>query len=198
MTYRLIPPETPVSAYSTPIIQVECHRCRRNAPSLEMDKLTKRFGRNLTIGQLALKVAGSGRRPCGLAGGGQCSAMAYEPPPWLWATLRNALEGNWLARLHCERHAAAMRRTSPCPEVTVLDIGTLAIVFGQDFKLAHLPGRLRCPKCWGTLVNIEWVVRPTTPEPYAPPAADVTPLRLKPRGANLARTRLKVVNGDNE
>ncbi|GLQ53632.1 hypothetical protein [Devosia nitrariae] len=198
MSYRLIPPQTPVSAYTTPIVQVECHRCRRNAPSLEMDKLTKRFGRNLTVGQLALQVAGSGRRPCGLADSGQCSAMAYEPPPWMWAKIRDALEGNWLARMKCERHMAAMRRTSPCPEVTVLDVLTLAIALGHDFPLSRLPGRLRCPKCWGSLVNIDWVVPPTTPEPYAPAAADVTPLRLKPTGANLARKRLKVVNGGNE
>ncbi|SDH12508.1 hypothetical protein SAMN04487974_1239 [Pelagibacterium luteolum] len=36
---------------------------------------------------------------------------------------------------------AAIRRTSPCPEVTVLDVLTLAITLGDDFLLhAFLDG----------------------------------------------------------
>lgn len=188
----------PVAAYKTPVVQVECHRCRRNAPELEMYKLIKRFGRNLTMGQLALKVAAAGRKPCGLADGGQCGAKPYEPPAWMWARLGDAVKGNWLARLTCERHMASLRRTSPCPEITVLDVETLAIAFGYDFPLARLINKLRCPKCQGSVVSIDWVVPPKTPDPYAPPSADVTPLRLKLTGAKLAHERFKVLNGGSE
>lgn len=195
MSYRLIRPETPVDAYRAPVIQIECSRCQRNAPDLEMQRLTKRFGRNLTIGALTIQVAGSGRKPCGLAGTGQCSAQAFEPPVWHWADLEQAWRGGWLARLHCQRHTAALKRTDPCPEVVILDVETLLVAYGYDFKLEKLPTKLTCPRCHTRVVSIEWVVPKPAPDPYAPAAADVIPLRLKPTRAQAGKKRLRVING---
>lgn len=195
MTYRLIPPETPIRAYKAPELKIECNRCKRNAASLEVYKLVKRFGTNLTIGDLVHQVAGSGRKPCGLVAGGQCSAQAYEPPVWHWATLEDALRGGWLARLHCMRHTAALKRVSPCPEVTVLDIETLYSTLGHDFKLERLPSRMSCTHCHTRVVDIEWIVPPPKPDPYAPAASDAPPLRLKPSRAAQGKRKFRVIDG---
>jgi hypothetical protein len=72
MSYRLIPPEMLVAEYEPTTLRVACERCKLDAPELKVQALRKRFGSNLTIGQLALKVALSGRTPCGLAETGQC------------------------------------------------------------------------------------------------------------------------------
>lgn len=192
---RPLPPETPLSGYKAPVIQIECHRCRRNAPELEVYKLVRRFGTNITVGQLALQLAGSGSKPCGLVSSGQCSARAFEPEPWTWGTLEHAWKGHWLGRLHCQRHVAALKRTDPCPEVVILDVETLHAAFGYDFPLWRLPSKMGCPRCHGRIVSIEWTIPPTTPEPYAP-AADVVPLRLKPTRAQQGRKRFRVIEGE--
>jgi len=193
VTYRLIPPETPISAYKPPTIRVECLRCRKNAPDLEVAKLVKRFGRNIAVGDLARQVALASRQPCGLAATGQCGARALEPPVWMWAELEDAWRGGWLARLHCRRHHAALKKTQPCPEVVILDVETLIAAYGYDTKLERLPTRMICPRCHSSVVAIEWIVPDETPAPFAPPAAD--PVRLKPTRTEVGRRRLRVVDG---
>ena len=194
--YRLIPPETLLSSYKVPEIKVECHRCRRNAASLETHKLRKRYGANITIGNLVAAIAGSGRTPCGLVAEGQCSAAAWEAPVWMWATLDHALKGRWFARLHCMRHTAALKRVDPCPETTILDIETLHAAFGYDYPLARLPGSLRCRHCNTHVTRIEWVVPNPAPDPYAPAAEQEPPLRLKPTRAQVGRRKFRVIDGE--
>jgi len=196
VSYRLIPPETPLSAYKVPELKIECARCHRNAPSLQVHKLTRHYGNNLTIGDLVRLIAGSGRQPCGLAASGHCSAAAWQPPVDLWATLDDALKGHWLARLHCMRHTAALKRVDPCPEVTILDVETLHAVFGHDFPLARLRGKVRCRHCNTSVTAIEWIVPAPAPPPYSPTVVDEPQLRLRPTRAQVGRRKFRVVDGD--
>jgi hypothetical protein len=193
--YRPIPPETPLSGYRVPELKIECARCRRNAASLQTYKLARRYGTGITIGDLVRAVAGSGRKACGLVAEGQCSARAWEPPVWMWATLDDALKGGWWARLHCMRHTAALKRVQPCPEVTLLDTETLHASFGYDFPLARLQGKIRCRHCNTNVTRIEWVVPNPVPPPYSPAAAEEPPLRLKPSRAQQGRRRFRVIDG---
>ncbi|RYE86286.1 MAG: hypothetical protein EOP19_07260 [Hyphomicrobiales bacterium] len=193
MGYREIPIETPLSAYEPPELQVECVRCKRNA-TLAVQTLRKRFGNNVTIGDLTRQVALSGRVPCGLAGTGQCSARAYEPPVWHWADLQRAWSGGWFARLHCRRNRAGLKPAKPCPEVVIVDVETLVATLGYDFKLEHLASKMQCPRCHSHLVDVEWIVPDPSPPPFAP-TSDVVPLRLKPTPAQKALRTLKVVDG---
>jgi hypothetical protein len=195
MSYEPIPPDTLLSAYKARELKVECARCRRNAPELQTDMLRRRFGSNVTIDHIVREIAGSGPKPCGLAKSGHCSARASEPPVWMWARLEDAMKGRWMARLYCRRHIAAMKRVDSCPEVTVLDVETLYVAFGYDFPLERLPHRLICPKCHSNVVDIEWIVPPTTPAPHAP-AADEPPLRFRPTRAQAGRKRLRVIGED--
>jgi hypothetical protein len=181
-----------LAEYEPPTLKVECQRCRRSAPSLKVQSLAKRFGDNITIGDLAKKVASSGETPCGLANTGQCGATAWEPPPWHWADLDRAWKGGWIARLYCQRHRGGVKQSKPCPEVVIVDVETLVSALGYSFKLQHLPSRLQCPRCHSDLISVEWVVPDDAPPPYAP-SADVVPLRLKPTPAQKALRTLKVV-----
>ena len=195
MICRLIAPETPLSAYRPPVIRVECLRCKRNAPDLDVQSLARRFGRSMAIGDLARQVAAAGRPACQLAISGQCGARALEPPVWHWADLEAAWRGGWLARLHCRRHHAALKKTSPCPEVVILDVETLVAAYGYDEKLARLPGRMSCPRCHSSVVGIEWIVPDPKPAPFAP-AADVVQLRMKATRGEAARRKLRIVGGE--
>ena len=194
MAYRLIPTETLLREYEPPTLRVECPRCHRDAPDLKVQTLKRRFGDNLTIGDLAHKVALSGRTPCGLAETGQCGARAWEPPVWHWADLDRAWKGGWMARLSCQRHRGGVKASKPCPEVVVVDVETLVATLGYDFKLQHLPSRMQCPRCHSTLIDVEWIVPDPATPPYAP-AADVVPLRLRPTPAQKALRTLRVVRG---
>jgi len=194
--YRAIPIETPLRDYQPPELQIECIRCKRSA-NLKVQAMAKRFGMNVAIGDLVRQVALAGERPCGLAGTGQCSARAWEPPPWHWADLDRAWRGGWIARLRCRRNRAGLKASKPCPEIIIVDVETLVATLGYDFKLKHLPSRMQCPRCHSQLVDVEWIVPDPTPAPFAP-AADVVPLRLKPTPAQKALRRLRVVDGSGD
>lgn len=193
MGYRLVPIETPLRVYQPPEMQVECARCKRTA-TVQVQALRKKFGDNLPVGDIVRQVAASGKTPCGLALTGQCSARAWEPPPWHWADLDRAWKGGWFARLHCRRNRAGLKPTRPCPESVIVDVETLVATLGYDFKLEHLPARMQCPRCHSHLVDVEWIVPDTTPPPHAP-TADVVPLRLKPTPAQKALRTMRVVEG---
>src|SRR3569623_3061101 len=158
----------PLRDYEPTVLQVECARCNRSAVDITVQKLARRFGTNLSIGDLAKRVAASGRPPCNLAASGQCAARAWEPPVWHWADLDRAGKGGWMARLSCQRHRGGGKASKPCPEVVVVDVETLVATLGYDFKHQHLPSRMQCPRCHSTLIEVEWdVPDPATP-PYAP------------------------------
>jgi hypothetical protein len=193
MVFRVLPPEAPVRGYEAPEIQVDCPRCKRTA-TVRIETIVRRFGTNLTMGELARKIALAGKPPCGLADSGQCGARALEPPVWMWANLERAWRGGWTARLYCQRHHAAMKPTSPCPEVVIIDVETLVAALGGDFKLERLRTRMMCPRCHTHSVDLDWVVPDPAPPPLAP-AADVLPLRLAPTPAEKALRKLRVVGG---
>lgn len=192
--YRPIPPSTPLSAYRAPEFQLQCARCRRNAPEVKTYKMTRRFGSGITFADLVRQLAGSGPKPCGLASSGQCAAAAWEPPVEHWATLDQALRGRWLARVHCMRHTAALKRVDPCPEVTILDIETLHVAYGHDYPLSRL--RMRCRHCNSSVTAIEWIVPPVTPDPYSPVSAEAPVLQLKPTRAQLGRRKFRIIGGE--
>src|SRR3569623_1806575 len=162
----------PLRDYEPTVLQVECAGCNRSAVDITVQKLARRFGTNLSIGDLAKRVAASGRPPCNLAASGQCAARAWEPPVWHWADLDRAWKGGWIARLHCQRHRGGVKASKPCPEVVIIDIETLVATRGYDFKLETLPSRMQCPRCHSHFIEVEWVVPDTTPAPFAA-AADV-------------------------
>jgi hypothetical protein len=54
---------------------------------------------------------------------------------------------------------------------------------------------MQCPRCHSHLVDVEWIVPDPAPPPFAPAAADVVPLRLKPTPAQKALRELRVIKG---
>ena len=145
MGWSAIPIETPLRDYEPPELQLQCARCNRTA-NLKVQVMAKRFGANISIGDLARRIAASGPKPCGLALTGQCSALAWQPPVWHWADLDRAWKGGWMARLRCRRNRAGLKATKPCPEMVIVDVETLVATLGYDFKLENLPSRLQCPQ----------------------------------------------------
>lgn len=95
----------------------------------------------------------------------------------------------------CQRRFASLKSADSCPEGIQLNVLTLIAALGDNFTLEKLRTKLRCPLCGTASVEIEWYVpsEPDTPAPVQdrPPE----PLRLRPRGAELARTKLGVVKG---
>lgn len=173
--------------------RIECLRCRR-AATVERYDMIRRYGENITLAEAAQKVAA--RAGCNLAaihGGPGCSVQVFETPVWTWARLRDARYGGWQAYATCHRRFAALKAVDSCPEVVLLDIHTLVAVLGDDFPLEHLQAKLKCPHCGTAHVEVNWHVPepPTTPAPIQenPPE----PVRLRPQGAALARTKLGVV-----
>lgn len=93
------------------------------------------------------------------------------------------------------RHTAALKRVESCPEVTILDIETLHAVFGYDFPLARLRGKIRCRHCNTNVTEIEWIVPLPEPPPYSP-AAEEPVLRFKPSRAEQGRRRFRVIDSE--
>ncbi|MEO6014875.1 MAG: hypothetical protein ABIQ30_14980 [Devosia sp.] len=195
MTFRLIEPHETFRTYNAPTVQIECVRCKRNAPDVDVHNLRQRFGEGLPIVAIAKQVAAAAREnPCGLAlmgSGQQCSVRAFEPPVWHWANLYQALHGHWHAIMHCNRRHEGLKRGKPCAEPIELDIPTLSAALGHDFKLAKLNSRCECPSCHTRSFEIEWIVPDPTPAPYSPAAEPM--LKFRPTRAQVARGRLGVV-----
>lgn len=47
MTFRLIEPHETFRTYRAPTVQIECVRCKRNAPDVDVQALRRRFGEGL-------------------------------------------------------------------------------------------------------------------------------------------------------
>ncbi len=167
MGYRLIPIETPLRD-ELPVLRVECARCKRDAPDLNVQALAKRFGANISVGDLARKIALSGKKPCGLAEDGRCGARAWEPPVWHWAELDRAWRGGWIARLHCRRDRGGLKVSRPCPETVIVDVET-SVSRPSDTTSGSSTCRRACSvrDVHSEHGRCEWVV----PDPVSPPFA---------------------------
>lgn len=195
MVFTAIPEHVSLDQYRPPTIKIECLRCRRYVPDVQIPTLRKRFG-NIPVIEAARRVAASGPKPCGLArdDGKLCSVRAFEPPVWHWANLYDALHGKWQAALFCHRHLEALKRAEPCPGNVPLDIPTLLAALGHDFKLERLPSKCECPKCHTSMVEIAWHVPDPVAPPHAPADEGAPVLRLRPSRGQAQRT-LRVIRG---
>lgn len=194
--FQRIDEHVTLATYRPPTLKIECVRCRRDSPSIDVQKLRRRFGDAMPLAEMARRIAAEGAKPCGLAidGGSACSAGAYEPPVEHWATLYQALHGGWTAELVCHRHLEALKRASPCPDPLSLDVPTLAAALGHHFKLMQLPSRCECPRCHTSSIEIRWRVPEGGPEPSAP-VSEAAVLQLRPTRAQAGRRTLKVIGG---
>lgn len=185
-----------LGAYRPREFRIECLRCRRGVV-LDRWHMVRRFGSEITLADCARKVAASAG--CNLAaifGGPDCSVQVFETSVESWATLRDAQEGKWQAYLTCHRRYAALKSTDSCPGTVALDLATLVVALGDQFPLSRLKSRSKCPSCGTSSVVIEWQI-PRPPASLAPiQDKPPEPLRLRPRGAALTRTKLKVVKND--
>ena len=189
------PRTTKIGDYTPKKWRIDCLRCRRNA-DLDRFDMQRRFGADMTLQECARQIAA--KAGCNLAaihGGPGCDVRVVEVAVWTWATLMDARLGKWQAYLSCQRRFASLKSADSCPEVIQLNVLTLIVALGDNFTLEKLRTKVRCPLCGTASVDIEWFipVEPDTPAPAneRPPE----PIRLRPRGAALARTKLGVVKG---
>lgn len=185
-----------LGTYKPREFRIECLRCRRGVV-LDRWHMVRRFGTETTLADCAGKIAASAG--CNLAaiyGGPDCSVQVFETSVESWATLRDAQEGKWRAYLTCQRRYAALKSAESCPGTVALDIATLIVALGDQFPLLRLKSRSKCPSCGTSSVAIDWQVPqpPSAPAPIQEKPPEL--LRLRPRGAALARTRLQVVKDD--
>lgn len=174
------------------LLWIDCPRCGRHG-TMRRKTAACRYGENVTLAELARRVAREGGCALAQEAENRCSARVVEPPLEHWATLDDARLGGWTATLSCCRRLESMKRSKGCPEVFGLDVMTLVSLLGQDFKLFDLPGRCRCPMCQSRSIDIEWAVPDSPPEPGGTSACD--PMRLRPTRAALGRARFRVVEG---
>lgn len=184
-----------IGSYAPRAWRIECIRCRRGAV-LDRHEMQRRYGADTTLFECAKKIAAL--KGCNLAaihGGPGCSVQVFEAAVWTWGRLSDARYGKWQAFLTCHRRFSSLKAADNCPEHIQLNIHTLVAVLGDNFPLDRLKSKCKCPMCGTAHVEIEWFVPepPSTPAPIkeAPPE----PLRLRPRGAELAKMTLGVVKG---
>ncbi len=183
-----------LGGYRPRTFAIDCLRCRRGA-ELDRYDMLRRFGEGATLAECARKVAAL--KGCNLAaihGGPGCSVKVFETAVWTWGRLSDARIGGWQAYLTCHRKLAGLKSTKSCPEVVRLDIPSLTAILGDDYPLDRLQTKMKCPYCGTARVEIEWHV-PEPPKTPAPIQEPPEPLRLRPQGAALARTRVSVVKG---
>lgn len=173
--------------------RIECQRCRR-AAVLDRYEMNRRYGGQITLAECAKRVAAL--KGCNLAaihGGPGCSVRVFETDVSTWARLADARYGGWQAYATCHRRFAALKKADSCPEAIPLDIHTLVALLGDNFPLEHLQAKLKCPMCGTAHVEVTWYVPepPNTPAPIQERPAE--PIRLRPHGAALARTKLGLI-----
>ena len=78
-------------------------------------------------------------------------------------TLGQAREAGWRVTVRCALgRQVGMKRIRECLHRQELDLDTLVWTRGQDFPLAMLASRLRCPRCGARKVAVAFDV-PTVP-----------------------------------
>lgn len=168
-------------------LNIACERCQRRTTATTY-ALKIKYG-DLTLGEIARRVAADGSPPCQLAGvEGRvlCSVRPEEPPVEQWATISDARRGGWSCWLECGRKHASLKSTKSCPGEFRVDVETLAAAFPWDFPIERLRTRLKCPECGTEMVSLYWRA-PAVPDPPAAPARAVPRLPRLPG--------LKVVGG---
>lgn len=182
-----------IGSYKPREFRIDCLRCRRGTV-LDKWHMQRRFGAATTLQECARHVAAAGG--CNLAAipdGPGCSVQVFETDVWTWAKLQDARIGNWQAYLTCHRRFAALKSSDSCPETIHLDVLSLVAALGDDYPLERLRSKVKCPLCGTASVEIAWHVPdlPTTPAPIQEKPPE--PVRMRPRGAALAKTKLGVV-----
>jgi hypothetical protein len=70
-------------------------------------------------------------------------------------TLGDALSHGWRVRVRCAwGKLDGMKSIRSCVEGAELDLHTLVWTRGQDFPLARLESRLKCPRCGSRRVSL--------------------------------------------
>lgn len=191
---RFDPRTITIESYPPREWRIECARCRREAVVDRYDMM-RRFGSGITLAECARKVAAlKGCNLADLEGGRSCGVRALETPPETWGSLQDARLGNWLGYLICCRQMAGLKKTTSCPELIRIDVLSVIALLGNDFPLERLSGKLKCPLCGTSRIQVEWHVPqpPLTPAPMQQPPE---PVRLRPHGAEAARVGFGVVKG---
>lgn len=171
-------------------LRIECIRCKRMG-EMRTHKAVQAYG-NITLDELARRVAENRGCALAVAGDNVCSARVVEPPFDSWARLQDALQDGWTATLYCQRRYYALKRVQPCPPVP-LDVATLVGALGSDYRLDRLETKARCPHCGTDGVKVHW--HEPAPEPDPGGTTQKTPvLQLRPSGAALGRRRFRVIN----
>ncbi|MAN77756.1 MAG: hypothetical protein CML24_11330 [Rhizobiales bacterium] len=108
---------------------------------MRADKMRSRYG-DITLGELAQRVAEQG--DCALAGGDefQCDAEVVEPPIEIWGRLRDAERHGMRPVLVCQRRYYALKRVKSCPPVE-MDLPTLFGALGSDYPLDRLSAKVK-------------------------------------------------------
>lgn len=157
-----------LGAYTAKLLWVRCPRCQRFATRSRY-ALTAAFGDAMALGEVARRIAAEASPPCPLAASATAGCRVYPeaPPVEHWARLEDALHGKWACLFYCERRHASLKAASSCPGPMRLDVPTLVVGLGADFRLDRLYRRARCPMCGSELFRIEWRVPedPPVPEP---------------------------------
>ena len=156
--------EVKLGDYKAKLAWFRCTRCQRFTARNHYT-LKAVFGEATTMGEVARRIAAEASPPCTLAAG--CRVYPEPPPVAHWARLEDALYGRWLCLYHCQRRHASRKAASSCPGPMRLDVPTLVVGLGADFRLDRLYRRARCPKCGSERLHIEWRV-PEEPQASEP------------------------------
>lgn len=186
------PRTTLLSQYRPPVIGVDCHRCNRTA-ELKVAAMIKRYG-DVTMHELARRVAADGGCALATPDNPLCSARAEEPEIWTWGCLDDARRFGWQGFIVCHRKLEAMKRGKSCSGEFAIDLNTLIAVLKWDFRLDRLPSRLCCPGCGTEAVEVLWRRPPEQPDPGGV-TEQSPPLRLRPTRAVMGRARFRVIEG---
>ncbi|UJW85109.1 hypothetical protein [Devosia sp. SL43] len=179
---------TKLEQLEAPEFGIECRACRRNGTVKRADMI-RRFGGETTLHECARQAAAvKGCVRAATYGAVTCSVLVYEVPGWTWGKLMNARLGGWRAFLTCHRRFAALKKIDSCPETVELNILSLIAALGDDFPLARLPHRCKCPYCGTPHIDIDWHV----PDAAPPLPSSESTAHLRPYNPLASKSALTV------